>query len=273
MNEDREPAAPHRPEHPPRWGKVSTDRSERRFLAGPQSRRAEFARLLRISWELLYGFRSLHFVGPCVTVFGSARFPEDHIYYDLGRRVGAELAKAGFTVMTGGGPGIMEAASRGAKEAGGPTVGCNIKLPREQHPNPYLDRFLEFRYFFVRKVMLVKYSYAFVALPGGFGTLDELYECATLVQTGKIREFPIVLMGVAFWQPMMDFLRARMVAEGTIDPADLDRFILTDSPEEAARRIRDAAIGTFGLRYEKPLRPRWWLGERGKPTPRPGAER
>lgn len=212
--------------------------------------------------ELLYGFRALHFAGPCVTVFGSARFPEEHMYYDLGRRLGAELARAGFTVMTGGGPGIMEASTRGAKEAGGSTIGCNIKLPREQQPNPYLDRFLEFRYFFVRKVMLVKYSYAFVALPGGYGTLDELFECATLVQTGKIKQFPLVLMGRAFWEPMIEFLRTRMVAEGTIDQADLDRFIVTDDPSEAVKRISEVGMKTFGLSYGPRAKPRWWLGER-----------
>jgi uncharacterized protein (TIGR00730 family) len=147
----------------------------------------ELIRVLRIMVEFVRGFRALHFVGPCVTVFGSARFKEDHPYYALGREVGRELARAGFTVMTGGGPGIMEAANRGAKEVGGRSVGCNIELPAEQKPNQYLDRFITFHHFFVRKVMLVKYSYAFVALPGGFGTLDEIFETATLVQTGKIR--------------------------------------------------------------------------------------
>lgn len=244
------------------WGKASGDRAEGVFLRGPSSRLEELARLVRIMAEFLRGLRALHFVGPCVTVFGSARFPEDHPYYELGRRSGAAMARAGFTVMTGGGPGIMEAASRGAKEAGGRTVGCNIKLPHEQKPNPYLDVFLEFRYFFVRKVMLVKYSYAFVALPGGFGTLDELFECATLVQTGKIEGFPIVLVGKEFWEPMLRFLRERMVEHRTIDRADVDRFIVTDSPEEAAAVIAEMGMKNFGLTFGPRAKPRWWLGER-----------
>src|SRR5262249_45288353 len=166
-----------------------------RFLQGPPKRGHELIRAVRIFFEFMRGFRSLHFLGPCVTVFGSARFKDGHPYYELGRTVGAGLARAGFTVMTGGGPGIMEAANRGAKDAGGFSVGCNIELPQEQRPNPYLDRWITFRHFFVRKVMLVKYSYAFVALPGGFGTLDEVFETATLIQTRKIQEFPLVLMG------------------------------------------------------------------------------
>src|SRR3954447_10656899 len=138
------------------------------------------------------GFRLLHFVGPCATVFGSARFTEDHRYYKMARELGGRLARAGFTVMTGGGPGIMEAANRGAKEAGGYSVGCNIELPREQKPNPYLDRWVTFRDFGIRKLMLIKYSYAFIVLPGGFGTLDEFFSTATLIQTEKIEDFPLV---------------------------------------------------------------------------------
>ncbi|PZC45177.1 MAG: hypothetical protein C1O27_002528 [Chloroflexi bacterium] len=168
-----------------------------------------------------------------------------------------ELAKAGFTVMTGGGPGVMEAASRGAKEAGGPTVGCTIQLPTEEAVSPYLDTSVEFRYFFIRKVMLVKYSFAFVALPGGFGTLDEIFEAATLIQTGKIKDFPIVLMGSSFWGPMLAFMRDTLVREGTIDLADLERLIVTDSPAEAAKIIRDTAISRFGVRYaDRPKRRR-----------------
>jgi uncharacterized protein (TIGR00730 family) len=202
-------------------------------------------------------------VGPCVTVFGSARFPADHRYYELARRLGANLARVGFTVMTGGGPGIMEAANRGAKEAGGRSVACNIELPREQQPNAYLDDFVTFRYFFVRKVMLAKYSYAFVALPGGFGTLDEMFEMATLIQTGKVKGFPLVLLGESYWRPLLDFLREVPLAAGTIDQADLDRFFVTDSPEAAADHVRDVALGQFGLVYAE-RRPRrlWWLGER-----------
>jgi uncharacterized protein (TIGR00730 family) len=207
------------------------------------------------------GFRALHFVGACVTVFGSARFKADHPYYDLGREVGARLARAGFTVMTGGGPGIMEAANRGAREAGGRSIGCNIELPQEQQPNPYLDRWITFRHFYVRKVMLVKYSYAFIALPGGFGTLDEMFEIATLVQTGKVREFPIVLIGRDFWSPLTAFVCNRLLVEGTIDPGDEQRLQLTDSPEEAVEWVTSVAMRRFGLTYGPQVRRRWYLGE------------
>lgn len=233
---------------------------ERRFLQGPSSRRAELVRAFKIFREIIRGFRYLHFIGPCVTVFGSARFPEGHHYYTQAREIGAELARSGFTVMTGGGPGVMEAANRGAKDVQGRSVGCNILLPHEQHPNPYLDLFVEFDYFFVRKLMLAKYSYAFVACPGGFGTLDELFEIATLVQTSKVKAFPIVLAGVDYWTPMLDYLRQTMLANRTIDTADVDRFIVTDSPQEIAERIIHSARTTFGLEHGVP-RPRWWLGE------------
>jgi uncharacterized protein (TIGR00730 family) len=236
-------------------------RDERRFLRGPQSRWSEFTRALRIFGELLHGFRRLHFVGPCVTVFGSARIHEGHHYYQLGRDIGAAIAKTGFTVMTGGGPGIMEAANRGAKDVEGRSVGCNIVLPHEQHPNPYLDAFVEFNYFFVRKMMLAKYSYAFVALPGGLGTLDELFEIATLVQTGKMRNFPIILAGKDYWHPMVDYLRHTMVRQGTIDKADVDRFVITDSPEEIAELVAHTARHKFGLAHGV-WKPRWWLLER-----------
>ncbi len=204
------------------------------MLEGPRARLEELARVARISMEFIRGFRALHFVGPCVTVFGSARFEEDHRYYQLARETGCELAKAGLTVMTGGGPGVMEAANRGAKEGGGRSIGCNILLPHEQEHNPYLDKFVEFRYFFVRKVMLVKYSAAFVVCPGGFGTLDEVFETLTLIQTAKISQFPIVLMGVDFWTPLFDVIREQFLGEGTISPSDLDLVKLTDDPKEAA---------------------------------------
>ncbi len=235
---------------------------EIRFLEGPQSRWAEFRRAFRILQDLIRGFRRLHFVGPCVTVFGSARLPADDRYYKLGVEIGAEIAKAGFTVMTGGGPGIMEAANRGAMEVGGRSVGCNIVLPMEQDPNPYLDMFVEFRYFFIRKLMLAKYSYAFVAMPGGFGTLDELFEIATLVQTGKIKEFPIVLAGKDFWEPQLDYLRDTMLKHKTIDPEDVDRFIVSDSAEEIAQRIREVGMEQFGLQHAV-SKPKWWLFENG----------
>src|SRR5437660_612982 len=234
---------------------------ERRFLAGPENRLLELLRALRIFAEFIRGFRALSFIGPCVTVFGSARFPESHRYYQMAREVGAGLARGGFTVMTGGGPGIMEGANRGAREAGGHSVGCNIELPKEQTPNPYLDRWVTFRHFYVRKVMLVKYSYAFIALPGGFGTLDEITETATLIQTGKIRNFPLVLMGVEFWKPLTDFIHGTLLKEATIDPADADIFMVTDSPEEAVDHVRDVAMKAFGLTYGPRLRRRWYLGE------------
>lgn len=238
----------------------NADTDEVRFLAGPQSRFRELMMGLRAFREILTAFRKLHFVGPCVTVFGSARFSESHPYYKLARKVGEQLAIAGFTVMTGGGPGIMEAANRGAKDAGGRSVGCNIVLPVEQEPNPWLDLFVEFRYFFVRKLMLAKYSYAFVALPGGLGTLDELFEIATLVQTGKVDEFPIVLMGTEFWAPLLNALRETMVAEGTISAADIDRFIVSDSPSEITAIIADVVSRKFGLQRGVWKR-RWWLFE------------
>lgn len=234
-----------------------------RFLEGPQSRTDELLRVLRITGEFIRGFRALHFVGPCVTVFGSARFDEHHPYYRLAQNVGAQIASLGLTTMTGGGPGIMEAANRGAKEAGGRSVGCNIVLPHEQKPNPYVDRFIEFRYFFVRKVMLVKYSYGFVILPGGFGTLDELFEIATLVQTRKVENFPIVLMGRDFWEPMLHFFKHRLVAARTISPDDQDLISVTDSPEECreilARGLAASARRASDSRRKKPSR---WLGER-----------
>jgi uncharacterized protein (TIGR00730 family) len=232
-----------------------------RFLNGPQKRGFELLRAVRIFWECLRGFRTLHFVGPCVTVFGSARFGQEHPYYAMGRALGSRLARAGFTVLTGGGPGLMEAANRGARDVRGRSVGCNITLPTEQAPNPYLDTWITFRYFFVRKLMLVKYSYAFIALPGGFGTLDELFEIATLVQTGKVEQFPIVLMGKAYWEPMLAFLRERMVAEQTIDQGDFDRILVSDDPELVVSSITDVAMTRFGLTYGPRLRRRWYLGE------------
>ncbi len=243
-----------------RWGQASYPADAVRFLEGPQSRGFELARAVRIFGEFLRGFRALHFVGPCVTVFGSARFKDDHPYYQLGREIGAGLARAGFTVMTGGGPGIMEAANRGAKEAGGRSIGCNIELPREQQPNAYLDRWITFRHFFIRKVMLVKYSYGFIALPGGFGTLDEIFETATLIQTGKIRDFPLVLVGTDFWRPLIDFIRNDLVRAATIDPIDAARLMFTDSPAEAVTSIRNVAMRRFGLSYGARMR-RWFLGE------------
>ncbi len=243
------------------WGDGSAAERAVRFLEGPHPRGFELARAAHIFLEFIRGFRALHFVGPCVTVFGSARFPDGHPYYHLGREVGARLAQAGFTVMTGGGPGLMEAANRGAKDVGGRSIGCNIELPREQQPNAYLDRWITFHHFFVRKVMLVKYSYAFIALPGGFGTLDEIFETATLIQTGKIRDFPLVLVGTGFWRPLLDFLQHGLVRAGTIDPVDVARIRVTDAPAEAVGAITEVAMRRFGLTYGPHVRRRWWLGE------------
>jgi len=163
--------------------------------------------------------------------------------------------------MTGGGPGIMEAANRGAKGVGGRSVGCNIQLPVEQKPNAYLDKWVEFRYFFVRKLMLVKYSYAFVVMPGGLGTIDELFETAVLIQTGKIKDFPIVVMGREYWDPWLAALRTMVVGAGTVNASDLDHIHVTDSPEEAVELIRERAMHQFGLSYGPAVRGRWYLGE------------
>ena len=258
---------PNRSSHPEDlFERGSGTAEEGRFLSGPEPRRSELLRTFRIAWEFIRGFRALHFIGPAVTVFGSARFKEDHRYYQLAREVGDRLARAGFTTITGGGPGVMEAANRGAKEADGHSVGCSIQLPFEQSGNPYLDVMVEFHYFFVRKVMLVKYSYAFIVLPGGFGTMDEIFETATLIQTGKMKEFPIVIMGSDYWKPLLHLLVERMVPEGTIDQEDVDRLIVTDSPDEAVSRVLDSARTKFGLEWEP--KPSWILREHGRPRPR-----
>ncbi len=241
-----------------------TDSSERRnadrvFLEGPHSRRRELWLLLRAVRDFIQGFRTLHFVGPCVTVFGSARYNESHPYYAVGREVGRALVEIGFTVMTGGGPGLMEAANRGAREAGGRSVGCAIQLPNEQSTNRYLDAAVTCRHFFVRKVLLFKYSYAFIALPGGLGTLDELFEALTLVQTGKIERFPVILIGTAYWTPLSELLR-HLARERAIDTADLDLFLLTDDVTEAIAHLERHAVGAFGLQARRP-RPSRVLGE------------
>ena len=217
-------------------GKV--EGAEKLFLAGRRSREADLESAVKIFLEFLQGFESFDFDQPCVTVFGSSRFPEDHEYYILARDMGATLAKLGYAVMTGGGPGLMEAANRGAKDAGGYSVGCNIQLPREQVPNQYLDKFIEFEHFFVRKVMLVKYSSAFVVMPGGFGTLDEVFEVATLMQTGKLDRFPIVGLGGEFWTQLRKFARETMLKKGVISEEDLAFVQPVDSVEEALQYIR-----------------------------------
>lgn len=255
------PPIPNHPNLNPAADNAPMQRPELRFLEGPQTRGFELRLAVHIFCEFIRGFRALHFVGPCATVFGSARFREDHPYYRLARDVGARLAEAGFTVITGGGPGIMEAANRGAKDVGGRSIGCNIELPKEQSANPYLDVMIEFKHFFVRKVMLVKYSYGFIVMPGGYGTLDEVFETVTLIQTGKINGFPVVLVGRQFWEPLVEYLTTTLLKEGTIDARDTALFQLTDSPEEAAALLRDAALQKFGLSYAAPRKRRWWLFE------------
>lgn len=203
------------------------------FHERPSSLHKELFRALKVFFELARGFISFRRVSNCVTVFGSARFPEDHAYYKLSRRVGQILAKNNFIVMTGGGPGVMEAANRGAKDMMGRTIGCNINIHHEQFPNKYLDKWITFDYFFVRKVMLTKHSRGFIYMPGGFGTLDELFEMTTLIQTEKIQNFPVVLMGITYWQPLLDFFYDTLIPLGTIDRIDADKIKITDSPEEA----------------------------------------
>ena len=234
-------------------------KSEAEFLEGPRSRWKEFKFLIKVMNEFFYGFRKLHFTGPCVTVFGSARFDENHKYYAQARQMGQEIAKLGFTVMTGGGPGIMEAANRGAKDVGGRSIGCNIILPREQHPNKYLDKWVDFDLFFVRKTLLSKYSYAFVVMPGGYGTLDEFFEALTLIQTGKFKKFPVVLMGREFHAHLYTHL-VKLAEEKTIDPQDLDLFLFTDSVDEAIKHITKYAIEGFGLK-KKQMKPKKIFGE------------
>jgi len=238
---------------------IASLKTDRVLLGGPHSRRKELWLVLRAVRDFITGFRTLHFVGPCVTVFGSARYDRTHPYYALGREVGRGLAGIGFTVMTGGGSGLMEAANRGAREAGGRSVGCNIVLPKEQRPNPYLDRWVTCRYFFVRKVLLFKYSYAFIGLPGGLGTLDELFEALTLIQTGKIANFPVVLIGTDYWRPLLDLLQ-HLAFEGTIEKKDLELLLVTDRVSHALDHIRRYAVEQFGL-APRPLKPSSLLGE------------
>jgi uncharacterized protein (TIGR00730 family) len=190
-----------------------------RFIEGPRRRETELYTVIQIMMEFIKGFRTFHFAGPCITVFGSARIKEDHPFYKMTMEVGRNLAQMGLTVMTGGGPGLMEAANRGAKEAGGRSVGCNILLPHEQEPNPYMDKWMDFQFFFVRKVMLFKYSYGFIVMPGGVGTMDELFQAITLIQTKKVINFPIVLIGKDYYRDVV-VLFDKMYEEQTICNAD-----------------------------------------------------
>jgi uncharacterized protein (TIGR00730 family) len=235
--------------------------SEIKFLAGPQSRWREFKFTIKVVIEFIKGFRALHFVGPCVTIYGSARFKEDNPYYIEARALGAAVAKMGFTVMTGGGPGIMEAANRGARDVGGRSVGCNIILPFEQNPNPYLDKWVNIKYFFVRKTLLVKYSYGIIAMPGGFGTLDEFFESLTLIQTGMMERYPVIIFDKGYHKLLHDHI-LHMVQEGTISPSDLDLFLFTDSIEECIAFLDIHSIKKFNLRPEEVEKPFSWLGEK-----------
>lgn len=213
-----------------------------------QLRKEESWRLFRIIGEFVEGFDVLPQYQPAVTVFGSSRVPENHSYYNMARELGKALADQGYTVLTGGGPGIMEGANRGGMETGGPSVGLNINLPREQQSNPYVTEALRFRYFFVRKVMLVKYSTAFILLPGGYGTLDELFETLTLIQTRKVRPMPVVLMGRSFWGGMIDWLRQRVSCEGMVDEEELSLVHLSDDIDEVIRLVEASRFeGDIGL--------------------------
>jgi len=235
--------------------------NEEYFLEGPHSRWRELVFLAHVVWDFMHGFRKLHFIGPCVTVFGSARFKEDHPYYTLARSMGREIAGLGFTVITGGGPGIMEAANRGAKDVNGHSIGCNIVLPMEQKPNKYLDKWLNIDYFFIRKVLLTKYSYAFVVLPGGYGTLDEFFEAITMIQTGKLSRFPIVLMGKDYHTELEQHIQ-RMIQEKTISPEDAKLYLFTDSVEDAIHHINKYAVEGFNLKKKRRFTPLSILGER-----------
>jgi hypothetical protein len=217
-------------------GGMPAPQREKAFLRGADDLLVDFDRAFGIFQEFVRGCRGLYDLGPAVTVFGSARLGEGHRYYQLARDTGRLLAEAGYVVVTGGGPGLMEAANRGAHEAGGTSVGCNIELPTEQKPNPYCTRVLSFDHFYVRKVMLVKYSSAFILMPGGLGTLDEIFEVATLVQTGKVERFPLVLMGTDFWKPALGTLREVMLDTGTVEKGEIETFA-TDSPAEAVAHI------------------------------------
>ncbi|MCB0689687.1 MAG: TIGR00730 family Rossman fold protein [Saprospiraceae bacterium] len=229
------------------------------YLEGPKSRISELGFSIEVFFQFIKGFRKLHFVGPCITVFGSARFKEGNPYYQLAYDVGKMISQMGFTTMTGGGPGIMEAANRGAFENKGYSVGCNIVLPFEQHPNPYMHTWVNIKYFFVRKFLLLKYSYAFVVLPGGWGTMDEMFETLTLIQTTVIQNFPIVVMGKEYYQELFEYL-TYMAEQGTISPSDLLLIKFTDNLAEAEEHITKYIQTNY--RISKRKKPVWWLLEK-----------
>ena len=228
------------------------------YLDGPKSRGYELKFAWKVLVEFIRAFRTLHFVGPCITVFGSARFPEDHIYYQQAREFGRRIAELGFTTMTGGGPGIMEAANRGAFESGGMSIGCNIRLPFEQKGNEYTHKSLTFEHFFIRKTILIKYSYAFIIMPGGFGTMDEFFETLTLVQTKSITGFPIVLFGKQYYKQMLEAIED-MAKQGTISEGDMSLVLVTDDMDEAIRHIRSYITSNYTV---KPRKRKRWLFEK-----------
>ena len=228
------------------------------YLEGPRSRSSEMGFAWRVFKQFMKAFRCLHFVGPCITVFGSARFKEDNEYYKAAREFGKQIAAYGFTTMTGGGPGIMEAANRGAYESGGMSVGCNIQLPFEQVHNKYMHQWVTFEHFFVRKVILLKYSYAFIIMPGGFGTMDEFFETLTLVQTQTIHSFPIVLFGKEYYEPLLEVMH-HMAEKGTISEQDMSLVLVTDDIQEAMEHIRKYILQNYKI---KPRKRFWWLFEK-----------
>lgn len=233
-------------------------KSEIKFLDGPQNRWKDFKFSFSVLFEFIKGFRVLHFVGPCVTVFGSARFKEDHPYYKKTEELSGRIAQLGFTIMTGGGPGIMEAANRGAKNVGGRSVGCNIVLPHEQSHNIYMDKWVNMKYFFVRKSLLIKYSYAFVVMPGGFGTLDEYFEALTLIQTKKLSGFPIIIFDTEYHKDIIEHINV-MKEKQTISPEDLELCLFTDSVDDAIAHLQEKSIKKFGLAPRQ--KHKWWLFE------------
>jgi uncharacterized protein (TIGR00730 family) len=234
-------------------------KSESLFVTEPLTRIKNLLFTFKVQYNFIKAFRRMHFIGPCVTVFGSARFGPETAHYQNAEKIGAEMAKLGFTVMTGGGPGIMEAANKGAYEAGGYSVGCNIILPIEQKPNPYLHKWIYIPYFFVRKVILVKYSYAFIVMPGGIGTLDELFEALTLIQTKMINGFPLVVFDTKYHKELWHHIKI-MEKNESISQEDMKLLFVTDSVEELVEHIKKYSIKKFGLK-KKIYKPKWWFGE------------
>jgi uncharacterized protein (TIGR00730 family) len=237
------PPPPQPPVDIPEFNQGQSETEDEKLLSRAESVRPDLTtdawRVFRIMGEFVEGFDTLAKLGPAVSIFGSAREKPGSAYYSAAEETARRLAQAGFAVITGGGPGIMEAANKGAFEAGGDSVGCNIELPFEQGMNQYVRTAINFRYFFVRKTMFVKYAEAFVIFPGGFGTMDELFEALTLIQTGKVRDFPVVLFGQEYWRGLVDWLTSAMLAEGKIKPSDLELMVVTDSPEEVVQVIVD----------------------------------